>query len=226
MAFVGNTKHNVPYMLKHSHLFESIPDGYIKGAFLDRMHMYIPGWEVRILKSRRCSPMSTVSSWTTWLSFCVSCANRTIRRFLMARSSLIASNRLSMVTSVVRIETFSGMAKILFPHLEMTDTKLRELLDFCMEGQSRQGSAVHHRRNVQGRTCRLQLHHPCHWRSAILPRLLETKLCRCSLGPPQPSRWRAGVPCQRAMSSRSQPATAPNHPQGQPNRRVLSRIVC
>ena len=51
MAFVGNTKHNVPYMLKHSHLFESIPDGYIKGAFLDRMHMYIPGWEVRILKS-------------------------------------------------------------------------------------------------------------------------------------------------------------------------------
>ena len=52
MAFVGNTKHNVPYMLKHSHLFESIPDGYIKGAFLDRMHMYVPGWEVRILKSK------------------------------------------------------------------------------------------------------------------------------------------------------------------------------
>ena len=50
MAFVGNTKHNVPYMLKNSHLFESIPEGYIKGAFLDRMHMYIPGWEVRILK--------------------------------------------------------------------------------------------------------------------------------------------------------------------------------
>ena len=41
----------LPYMLKNSHLFESIPDGYIKGAFLDRMHMYIPGWEVRILKS-------------------------------------------------------------------------------------------------------------------------------------------------------------------------------
>ncbi len=38
LAFVGNTKHNVPYMLKNSHLFESIPDGYIKGAFLDRMH--------------------------------------------------------------------------------------------------------------------------------------------------------------------------------------------
>ena len=51
MAFVGNTKHTVPYMLKNTHLFESIPEGYIKGAFLDRMHMYIPGWEVRILKN-------------------------------------------------------------------------------------------------------------------------------------------------------------------------------
>jgi RNA recognition motif-containing protein len=37
-------------MLKHSHLFESIPSGYIKGAFLDRIHFYSPGWEVRILK--------------------------------------------------------------------------------------------------------------------------------------------------------------------------------
>jgi ATP-dependent Lon protease len=51
LAYVGNTKHTVPYMLKNTHLFESIPDGYIKGAFLDRMHIYIPGWEVRILKN-------------------------------------------------------------------------------------------------------------------------------------------------------------------------------
>ncbi len=51
LAYIGNTKHTVPYMLKNSHLFESIPEGYIKGAFLDRMHIYIPGWEVRILKN-------------------------------------------------------------------------------------------------------------------------------------------------------------------------------
>ena len=50
MVFVGNTKHTVPYMLKNSHLFESIPTSFIKGAFLDRIHLYNPGWEVRILK--------------------------------------------------------------------------------------------------------------------------------------------------------------------------------
>lgn len=52
MGFAGNTKHSVPYMLKNSHLFESIPEGYIKEAFPDMMHLYIPGWEVRILKNQ------------------------------------------------------------------------------------------------------------------------------------------------------------------------------
>ena len=50
MTFVGNTKHTVPYMLKNSHLFESIPTSFIKGAFLDRIHLYNPGWEIRMLK--------------------------------------------------------------------------------------------------------------------------------------------------------------------------------
>ena len=50
MVFVGNTKHTVPFMLKNSHLFESIPAAFIKGAFLDRIHLYNPGWEIRMLK--------------------------------------------------------------------------------------------------------------------------------------------------------------------------------
>ena len=50
MSFVGNTKHTVPYMLKNSHLFESIPTSFIKGAFIDRMHLYNPGWEIKMLK--------------------------------------------------------------------------------------------------------------------------------------------------------------------------------
>ena len=50
MVFVGNTKHTVPFMLKNTHLFESIPASFIKGAFLDRIHLYNPGWEIRMLK--------------------------------------------------------------------------------------------------------------------------------------------------------------------------------
>lgn len=45
MAFVGNTAHTVPYMLKHSDLFDELPEQYHDPAFLDRIHSYVPGWE-------------------------------------------------------------------------------------------------------------------------------------------------------------------------------------
>jgi len=44
MVFVGNTGHNLPYMLMHTDLFEDLPDEYYDSAFLDRIHFYIPGW--------------------------------------------------------------------------------------------------------------------------------------------------------------------------------------
>ena len=50
MAFVGNTRHTVPYMLKHSDLFDQLPEKFHDSAFLDRLHFYIPGWEVDIIR--------------------------------------------------------------------------------------------------------------------------------------------------------------------------------
>ena len=51
MVFVGNTRHTVPYMLKHSDLFDELPDKFYDSAFLDRIHFYIPGWEVDTIRS-------------------------------------------------------------------------------------------------------------------------------------------------------------------------------
>ena len=51
MVFVGNTSHNVPYMLKHSDLFDELPGAYHDSAYLDRLHFYIPGWEVDTIRS-------------------------------------------------------------------------------------------------------------------------------------------------------------------------------
>jgi ATP-dependent Lon protease len=34
MVFVGNTQHSVPYMLKHSDLFQDLPDKFYDSAFL------------------------------------------------------------------------------------------------------------------------------------------------------------------------------------------------
>lgn len=134
MAFVGNTKHNVPYMLKHSHLFESIPEGYIKGAFLDRMHMYIPGWEVRILKS---------SVFSREYGFIVDYLAELLRELRKADYSPLLDSKVSLDGSLTTRDrtavrkSFSGLAKIIYPHKKMSDPELLELLDFAMEGRKR-----------------------------------------------------------------------------------------
>lgn len=47
MTFVGNINQSVDVVLKTSHLFDPFPDAMANDtAFLDRMHCYIPGWEI------------------------------------------------------------------------------------------------------------------------------------------------------------------------------------
>ena len=46
MVFVGNINQSVDFLLKTSHLFEPFPEAMIDSAFFDRMHLYVPGWEI------------------------------------------------------------------------------------------------------------------------------------------------------------------------------------
>jgi ATP-dependent Lon protease len=134
MAFVGNTKHNVPYMLKNSHLFESIPEGYIKGAFLDRMHMYIPGWEVRILKS---------SVFSGEYGFIVDYMAELLRELRKSDYSSLLDGKVELDGSLTTRDktairkSFSGMVKIIYPDQQMTDKEFLEILDFAVEGRKR-----------------------------------------------------------------------------------------
>ena len=134
MAFVGNTKHNVPYMLKNSHLFESIPEGYIKGAFLDRMHMYIPGWEVRILKS---------AVFSDEYGFIVDYLAELLRALRKSDYSALLDETIKLDGSLTTRDktavrkSFSGLMKLIYPHKEATEQEMLELLDFAIEGRKR-----------------------------------------------------------------------------------------
>ena len=47
MVFVGNINQSVEVLLKTSHLFEPFPPEMANdSAFFDRMHYYLPGWEI------------------------------------------------------------------------------------------------------------------------------------------------------------------------------------
>lgn len=134
MVFVGNTKHTVPYMLRSSHLFESIPTSFIKGAFLDRIHLYNPGWEIRMLKKDSFS--KGYGLITDYIAAVLhELRNRDLTSMLKDYAQFDGS--LSERDSLAIRKTFSGMVKLLYPDGKMTDAEAYELVDFAAECRKR-----------------------------------------------------------------------------------------
>lgn len=134
MSFVGNTKHTVPYMLKNSHLFESIPTAFIKGAFLDRMHLYNPGWEIKILKK---DSFSKGYGLITDYIAAVLHALRNDDRTALLKDYAKFDGSLSERDHLAIRKTFSGMMKLIYPDGNMTEEEAKELIDFAAEGRRR-----------------------------------------------------------------------------------------
>ena len=134
MSFVGNTKHTVPYMLKNSHLFESIPTAFIKGAFLDRMHLYNPGWEIKILKK---DSFSKGYGLITDYIAAVLHALRNDDRTALLKDYAKFDGSLSERDHLAIRKTFSGMMKLIYPDGNMTEKEAKELIDFAAEGRKR-----------------------------------------------------------------------------------------
>lgn len=134
MSFVGNTKHTVPYMLKNSHLFESIPMAFIKGAFLDRMHLYNPGWEIKILKK---DSFSKGYGLITDYIAAVLHALRNDDRTALLKDYAKFDGSLSERDHLAIRKTFSGMMKLIYPDGNMTEEEAKELIDFAAEGRKR-----------------------------------------------------------------------------------------
>lgn len=134
MAFVGNTDHTVPYMLKHSHLFDALPDKFCDSAFIDRLHFYIPGWEVETLRGDMfCDGYGFVVDYLA-----------EILRFLRNedyadkfQAHFTLSDQMSVRDRDAIHKTFSGLMKILFPSGEASKDEVELLLRFAMEGRKR-----------------------------------------------------------------------------------------
>ena len=134
MTFVGNTQHTLPYMLKHSDLFSELPEQYYDSAFLDRLHFYIPGWEVDIIRGEM---------FSDGYGFVVDYLAEILRNLRNHDYSQLYSGYFEMFADIstrdrTSIEkTFSGLMKILFPHREATRDEIEELLRFAIEGRQR-----------------------------------------------------------------------------------------
>lgn len=134
MVFVGNTKHNVPYMLKHTDLFEELPEKYYDSAFIDRLHAYVPGWEIDVIRGEM---------FASGYGFVVDYLAEILRHMrnddysnryqaLFTLSSDISTRDRDGVN-----KTFSGMMKLLFPADNATEAEVEEILHLAVEGRKR-----------------------------------------------------------------------------------------
>lgn len=134
MVFVGNTDHSVPYMLKHSNLFDALPKDYYDTAFLDRIHAYLPGWEVQKLRN---------DMFTSDYGFIVDYLAEILKELRKEDRTNEYSKYFELSDTITTrdktaiIKTFAGLAKILYPHGELSEADMKELLDFAIECRKR-----------------------------------------------------------------------------------------
>lgn len=131
MVFVGNINQSVDAILKTSHLFEPFPDAMANDtAFLDRLHCYLPGWEI---------PKYHPDHFTNDYGFITDYLSEAMRemrkisygdaydKYFMIGKQL---NQRDMI-SVKR--TVSGLVKLIHPDGEFGKEQIEEILRFAME---------------------------------------------------------------------------------------------
>ncbi|TSE15058.1 BREX system Lon protease-like protein BrxL [Arthrobacter sp. KBS0703] len=134
MVFVGNTSHTVPYMLKHSDLFDELPESYHDPAYLDRLHFYIPGWEVDTIRSEM---------FSTGYGFVVDYIAEVLRSMRNLDYSDRYHKHFTLGSDISTRDrdgihkTFSGLMKLLYPHDQATTAEVEEVLRFAIEGRKR-----------------------------------------------------------------------------------------
>ncbi len=135
IAMFGNTNQPIDVMVQTGHLFAPMPD-IIRDdmAFIDRLHFYLPGWEI---------PKMRNDLFTDHYGFVVDYLAEALREMRKHNFTEVIDRHFSMGAHLnardrkaVR-KTVSGMMKILFPHGEITQDELAEVLEFALEGRRR-----------------------------------------------------------------------------------------
>lgn len=135
IALFGNTNQPVEVMVKSSHLFAPMPDVIREDmAFLDRIHFYLPGWEV---------PKMRTEFFTDHYGFVVDYLAEALRELRRHNYTEMIDHHFSLGSHLnardakaVR-KTVAGLVKILYPHGEVSRDEMAEILELALEGRRR-----------------------------------------------------------------------------------------
>lgn len=131
MVFVGNINQSVDTLLKTSSLFDPFPPEMgTDTAFLDRMHCYIPGWEI---------PKYRPESFTNDYGFITDYLSEFMRELRKDSYSNIVDkyfrlgNNLNQRDTIAVRKMISGFIKLLYPDGEASKEEVREIVEISLE---------------------------------------------------------------------------------------------
>lgn len=135
MVFVGNMNQSVDVLLKTSHLFAPFPEEMANdSAFFDRMHYYLPGWEI---------PKMRPDFFTNRYGFIVDYIAEYFRE-MRKRSFTDAFDKyfklgthLNQRDTIAVRKTVSGLIKLIYPNGQFTKENIEEILRYALEGRRR-----------------------------------------------------------------------------------------
>lgn len=135
MVFVGNINQSVDVLLKTSHLFEPFPEAMAyDSAFFDRMHFYLPGWEI---------PKMRPEFFTNSYGFITDYLAEFLREMRKITYGDAADkyfrfgNNLNQRDVIAVRKTVSGLTKLLYPHGEFSKEDIEEILRYALVGRRR-----------------------------------------------------------------------------------------
>ena len=135
MVFVGNINQSVDVLLKTSHLFEPFPEAMAHdSAFFDRMHFYLPGWEI---------PKMRPEFFTDNYGFITDYLSEFLREMRKTTFGDVADkyfrfgNNLNQRDVIAVRKTVSGLTKLIYPHGEFSKEDIEEILRYALVGRRR-----------------------------------------------------------------------------------------
>lgn len=135
MVFVGNINQSVDVLLKTSSLFDPFPPEMgTDTAFLDRIHCYVPGWEI---------PKFRPHHFTNDYGFITDYLSEFLRELRKEQHGdeidkyfRLGQNLNQRDTIAVR-KMVDGLVKLIYPHGEYSKEDLEEILVFSLEMRRR-----------------------------------------------------------------------------------------
>ena len=135
MVFVGNINQSVDVLLKTSSLFDPFPNEMgTDTAFLDRMHCYIPGWEIPKFRPHHFT--NSYGFITDYLAEFIRELRKEQYGDALDKYFRLGKNLNQRDTIAVR-KMVGGFLKLLYPNGEFTKEPLEEVLKISLEMRRR-----------------------------------------------------------------------------------------